>query len=288
MKKLLFIALLIPLGIYAQEDLLQELESTVVVEEQPVTSIFKGVKIVNFESTKLVGKQQLQFIISHRFGTLRDGVDNFFGLDQASARIQFIYGPTDWLNISTSRSGFGKTYDLSAKYRLVQQKENGSPVTIVGFNLINVNTELDADLFPQLTFSDRLGYANQLLISRKFNDWLSLELIPTHFHDNTVQEDGQDNSQFAIGIGGRLKLTKRFALIGDYGAHLNRVDNSVFNNPLALGIEIETGGHVFQLHFSNAQAIFANGFLGQARGDFGDGDIFFGFNLSRAFSLSKK
>ncbi|MCC1483576.1 DUF5777 family beta-barrel protein [Winogradskyella immobilis] len=286
MKKIVLIALLfIPLGLIAQDDLLDELESEVKDEKQVATAVFKGVKIVNFESTKLVGKNQLNFIISHRFGTLRDGVDNFFGLDQASARIQFIYGPTDWLNISASRSGFGKTYDLSAKYRFVQQTEGGSPFTLAGFNIINVNTELDSDLLPNLEFNDRLGYASQLLISRKFNDWLSLELIPTYFHDNTVFEDGQDNSQFALGFGGRFKLSKRFALIADYGLHLNRVDNSVFNNPLAVGVEIETGGHVFQLHFSNSQAIFANGFLGQARGDFGDGDIFFGFNLSRAFSL---
>lgn len=283
---LLLLLFVIPFGLMAQDDdLLNELESEVTNQKKVTTSVFKGVKIVNFESTKLVGKNQLNFIISHRFGSLRDGVDNFFGLDQASARIQFIYGPTDWLNISASRSGFGKTYDLSAKYRFVQQTEGGSPFTLVGFNIINVNTELDSDLLPNLTFNDRLGYASQLLISRKFNDWLSLELIPTYFYDNTVIEDGQDNSQFAIGIGGRLKLTKRFGLIADYGLHLNRVDNSIFNNPLAVGVEIETGGHVFQLHFSNSQAIFANGFLGQARGDFGRGDIFFGFNLSRSFSL---
>lgn len=126
------------------------------------------------------------------------------------------------------------------------------------------------------------------MISRKFNDWLSLQLIPTYFHDNTVVEDGQDNAQFALGIGGRFKFTKRLAFIGDYGIHLNRVDNSVFNNALSLGIEIETGGHVFQIHVSNSQAIFANGFLGQARGDFGDGNIFLGFNISRAFSIGNK
>ena len=287
MKKLLFCLLLIPLSLFAQEedDLLNELEDEVKTTTQAVTAVFKGVKIVNFESTKLVGKKQLQFIISHRFGTLKDGVDNFLGLDQASARIQFIYGPTDWLNISTSRSGFNKTYDLSAKYRLVQQQENGAPVTVAGYNLITVNTDLDKDLFPKLTFSDRLGYTTQVIISRKFSDALSLQISPTYFHENTVFEEGQDNSQFAIGVGGRFKLTKRFALITDYGIHLNRVDNSVFKNPLGVGIEVETGGHVFQIHVSNTQAIFANGFLGQARGDFSEGDIFLGFNLSRAFSL---
>ena len=190
--------------------------------------------------------------------------------------------------MSASRSGFGKVYDVGAKYQLVKQKNNGFPFTIVGHNLINVNTELDRTFLPAIEFTDRLGYANQLLISRKFNSWLSLQLIPTFFHDNTVFEDGQDNSQFSLGLGGRFKLTKRFALVADYGAHLNRVENSVFNNPLAVGVEIETGGHVFQLHLSNTQAVFANGFLGQTRGEFFEGDIFLGFNLSRAFSIGGK
>ena len=288
MKKLIFLLLFLPVIATAQDDLLDELEEGLSDEKQPVSAVFKGIKIVNFESTKLVGDKQLQFIISHRFGDLSDGIDNFIGLDDATARIQFVYGVTDWLNVGVSRSGFNKTYDALVKYRLLRQIEGGSPVTLVGYHLINVNTDFDSDLFPNLTFNDRLGYANQILISRKFNDWLSLQLIPTYFHDNTVVEDGQDNAQFALGIGGRFKFTKRLAFIGDYGIHLNRVDNSVFNNALSLGIEIETGGHVFQIHVSNSQAIFANGFLGQARGDFGDGNIFLGFNISRAFSIGNK
>lgn len=285
MKKFVFLLLFVPILTLAQDDLLNELEQDVPDTPQPVSSVFKGIKIVNFESTKLVGDHQLQFIISHRFGDLSDGIDNFIGLDDATARIQFVYGVTDWLNVGISRSGFNKTYDGAIKYRFLRQTEGGSPVTLVGYHLLTINTDLDADLFPELTFSDRLGYANQLLISRKFNDWLSLQVMPTYFHDNTVIEDGQDNSQFALGIGGRFKFTKRLAFIGDYGIHLNRVNNSVFNNSLALGIEIETGGHVFQLHVSNSRAIFANGFLGQARGDFGDGNVFLGFNISRAFGL---
>lgn len=288
MKKLVFLLLFLPVIAIAQDDLLGELEQEVPDEKQPVSSVFKGIKIVNLESTKLVGEKQLQFIISHRFGDLSDGIDNFIGLDDATARIQFVYGVTDWLNVGVSRSGFNKTYDALVKYRLVRQKEGGSPVNVVGYNLLTINTNLDSDLLPGLTFADRLGYATQVLVSRKFNDWLSLQLSPTYFHDNTVIEDGQDNSQFALGIGGRFKFTKRLAFIGDYGIHLNRVSGSDFNNALSLGLEIETGGHVFQLHVSNSQAIFANGFLGQARGDFGEGNIFLGFNISRAFSLGTK
>lgn len=279
------ICLLIFSTVVAQDDLLDELDSEISVENTKENAIFKGVKIINLESTKLVGKNQLDFVISHRFGTLADGVDNFLGLDQASVRIQFIYGVTDWLNVSTSRSGFNKTYDLAVKYRLVGQEKNGFPLTIVGYNIANVNTDLDSDLLPQLEFADRFGYANQVLVSRKFNSWLSLEVAPTFLFDNTVVEDDQDNAQFALGLGARFKLNKRFAIIADYGVHLNRVSNSQFQNPLAVGVEIETGGHVFQLHLSNSQAIFENGFFNQSRGDFSSGDIFFGFNLARSFQL---
>ena len=288
LKLSVFLLLLLPAVVLAQDDLLNELENEVSSEKEAVSAVFKGVKIINFESTKLIGKNQLYFVIAHRFGSLKDGVDNFFGLDDASVRIQLIYAPSEWLNLGASRSGFNQTFDLSAKYSLLQQKKDGFPFNVVGYHLINVNTNLDKDLFPQLTFTDRLGYAHQLLLSRKFNNWLSLEVAPTYFHDNTVLEDGQDNSQYVLGFGGRFKLTKRFALLADYGYHLNRVDNSDFNNAMALGIEIETGGHVFQLHVSNSQAIYENGFLGQARGDFADGSVFLGFNISRAFSLKKK
>lgn len=285
MNKILLLLCFLPCFLYAQDDLLSELESETVRDTSYATAAFKAVKIVNFESTKLVGKEQLYFVIAHRFGSIKNGVDDLFGLDQASTRIQFVYGVNEWLNVGFSRSKFQKTYDFSAKYRLLRQREGGSPVTVVGYNLINVSTNLDKELLPNLEFNDRLGYATQLLVSRKFSDAFSLELIPTYFHDNFVNNDLQDNAQFAMGIGGRMKLTKRFSLNVDYGFHLNRADNSSFKNPLSIGVDIETGGHVFQLHFTNAQAAFENGFLGQASGDWSEGVIFFGFNLSRTFNF---
>ena len=123
----------------------------------------------------------------------------------------------------------------------------------------------------------------QFLIARKLSKKVSLELAPTFFHDNFVLDNNQDNSQFALGFGGRYKLGKRWSLNADYGLHLNRSSTSPFRNPLSIGIDLETGGHVFQMHFSNAQAMNTNGFLGQATGDWSDGDVYFGFNLSRVF-----
>ncbi|WP_417871888.1 DUF5777 family beta-barrel protein [Winogradskyella sp.] len=264
------------------DDLLSEID-TDSIGDQYATAAFKGLKIVNFESTKLVAKKELTFIVSHRFGSIENGFDSFFGLDDAVTRLNFVYGITDGINIGVSRSSFQKIYEASAKYRLVRQKENGFPFTIVAYNSILINTALEKENLPKLEFRDRLGYTAQLLISKKVSSKLSLEVAPTFFHDNFVAYDEQHNSQYAIGFGGRQKLGKRWSINLDYGWHLNRADGSPFKNPLSIGFDLETGGHVFQMHFSNAQAMNTNGFLGQATGDWSDGNIYFGFNLSRVF-----
>lgn len=284
MKRALLLLLIIPSLLIAQDDLLEELESE--VKEDPVVeSTFKGLKIVNFESTKLVNKKNLFFVVSHRFGSVENGVDDFFGLDQAVTQLKFIYGISDAVNIGIARSSFQKTYGGHLKYRLLRQKKNGSPFTVAGYHLVTINTGLEKDLLPKLEFSNRLSYVHQVLISSKVNKNLSLELIPSYLHENYVRFDDQDNSQFIVGMGGRYKLTKRFSLNIDYGVHLNRSETSLFKNPLSIGVDIETGGHIFQLHFTNAQPMFENGFLGQATGDWGEGNFFFGFNLSRVFNF---
>ena len=283
MKNVLILFFLLPAIIYSQEDLLAEIDTDSVVNQE-ANAVFKALKIVNFESTKLISKKQFVFMVAHRFGSIENGFDSFFGLDDAVTRLNFIYGISDGINISASRSSFQKIYETSIKYRLLNQKENGFPFTIVGYNSLLINTALEKDNLPKLEFKHRLGYTAQVLISRKVNTNLSLELAPTFFHDNYVAINDQDNSQYALGLGGRYKLGKRWSLNMDYGWHLNRSSDSPFKNPLSIGVDLETGGHVFQMHFTNAQAMNTNGFLGQATGDWGDGDIYFGFNLTRVFN----
>ena len=134
-----------------------------------------------------------------------------------------------------------------------------------------------------MKFADRMIYVSQLLISRKISKKLSLELAPTYFHENFVVNDLQDNSQYAIGMGGRFKLTNRLSVNVDYATHLNRTATSTFVDPLSIGVDLETGGHVFQMHLSNSQGIHEAGFLGNTTGDWNKGQIFFGFNLLRVF-----
>lgn len=280
MKKMLLLPLLIcSLHCIAQDDLLSEIDTTVVAPNGE--SAFKALKIVNLESTKLAAKKDFYFIVAHRFGSVKDDFEGFFGLDNANTQLKFLYGLTDWLTISAARSE--QAYDFSVKYRLLQQQADKSAFSIVMFNSIASNNTLDKSLYPNMEFSDRLSYVTQLLISRKFSEKLSFEVAPTFFHENFVIDDNQDNSQFAVGLGGRYKLTKRWSLNLDYAAHLNRASTSPFKNPLSIGVDLETGGHVFQMHFTSSQQIHEAGFLGNTTGDWTTGDIFFGFNLLRVF-----
>lgn len=282
MKRLIWFFLILPIVSLGQDDLLAEIDQEV-PDTSEVTAVFKGLKIVNFESTKLVNKNQFTFIVAHRFGSISDGFDTFFGLDDAVTRLNFVFGISDGLNISISRSSFQKIYQAAAKYRLLKQKENGLPISVVGFNEIFINTSYEKTNLPNLEFKHRISYAAQLLISRKFSEMLSFELAPTFFHENYVPNPDQDNSQIALGLGGRYKLGPRWSLNIDYGWHFNRASNSPFVNPLSIGVDLETGGHVFQMHLTNAQPMNTIGYLGQATGDWGDGRIYFGFNLSRNF-----
>ncbi len=282
----------VPLLMNAQDDLLSEIDTT--ATNETVASAFKSLKIVNLESTKLAAKGDFYFIVAHRFGFIDKGFDDFFGLDNANTQLKFLYGVNDWLTVHIGRSGFQETYDLAAKYRLYAQKENGFPVTVVGFNSVAINSELKEEDFPKLQFENRLSYVAQVLISRKFSEKLSLEIAPSVFHENTLRDllddnnalilpNPQDNTQFAIGLGGRYKLTNRWSVNVDYAAHLNRSSQSNYKNPLSIGVDLETGGHVFQMHFTNAQAMHETGYLGQTVGDWSDGKIAFGFNLVRVF-----
>lgn len=291
MRKTL-LALLFPICAFAQDDLLSEIDSVKV--DAKIESAFKSMKIVNIESTKLAAKGDFYFIVAHRFDYVNHGFDDFFGMDNANTQLKFLYGVKDWLTVHVARSGFQETYDMGVKYRLQSQEKNGFPVAIVGFNSIAINSEMKEEDYPKMKFSNRLSYVTQVLISRKFNDKLSLELAPTYFHENTVRdildENGdailpnpQDNSQFAIGVGGRYKFAKRWSVNMDYAAHLNRASQSIYRNPLSIGVDLETGGHVFQMHFTNSRAMHESGYLGQTTGDWGEGEISFGFNLVRVF-----
>lgn len=279
MKKITLL-LLLPFTMFAQEDLLKDVDSAS-TQKSKVESAFKALKIVNIESTKLASKGDLYFIVAHRFGSVKDGFEGAYGLDNAVTQLKFVYGLTDWLTISGARSE--PAYDFSGKFLLKSQETNGFPLAIAAFTSLAFNNTLKENVYPKMKFEDRLIYVAQLLVSRKVNNNLSLEVAPTFFHENFVTDDNQDNSQYAVGVGGRYKFAKRWSVNVDYAAHLNRSSTSPYKDPLSIGVDLDTGGHVFQMHFSSSQGIHEAGFLGNTTGDWGKGDIFFGFNLLRVF-----
>lgn len=264
---------------YSQDDLLKSLDSTQVVDTYS-TATFKALQLVTLQTTKMAGKKEFYFVVSHRFGSVKDGFDSFFGLDNATTKLGGIYGVTDWLSVSLSRHTLNKMYETGLKYRMARQSDN-FPVDIVGYSVADINTFLEKEQYPRLEFKDRMTYVQQLLISRKIGQKLSLELVPSFIHKNLYNPDIERDNQFSFGGGGRYKITKRLSVNLEYMHNFDKPE--FYKNPLSVGLDVETGGHVFQLIFTNSQSMSESGYLTNASGDWGKGDFFFGFNLYRVF-----
>ena len=213
------------------------------------------------------------------------GFDELFGLDQSNIRFALEYGVTDNLTIGAGRSSFEKTYDSFLKYSLVKQRkgEESFPVAISLFGSVAVKTIKDYDPADKRTFAESLSYVGQVLIARKFNEFFSMQVTPTYIHRNTVSIPADPHDIFALGFGSRIKLSKRVSLNGEYYLAFDESTSIDARNSLAFGVDIETGGHVFQLILSNAITMIEKSFIAENTGNFFGGDIHFGFNISRTF-----
>lgn len=270
-----------------EEDLLSLLDE----EERTnyVTASFKTTRVVNMHSLENTGAGVFDFKISHRFGMVNQGFYDLFGLDNATIRIGGDYGITDQLMVGIGRSSFEKTYDGFLKYKFLRQStgKKKMPITAALFASAAVKTLKQTNPDREDVFSHRLYYTAQLLIGRKFNDRLTLQLTPTFVHRNLVETSVEENDVYALGIAGRVKLTKRITLNAEYIYVLPNQLADDFYNSLSIGFDIETGGHVFQVHFTNSTSMVEKGFVTETVGNWGDGDIHFGFNISRVFTLGK-
>lgn len=269
---------------FAQDDLLSQLD--VKSDVKDITpAAFKGLQICNMQSTKLPVKGEFYFLVSHRFGDLTNGMNNFFGLDGALTKLGGIYGVTNWLSVGLSRQTYQKTYELAAKYKLANQMTDGFPVTIVGYNTMDIRSDLKTDLYPDLKANDRFAYTTQLIISRKFSEDFSFQVAPIFVHKNLFDELSDQKNTYLLGTGARYKLSKRLSVNLDYAARLNLPEayDFTYHNPISLGLDIETGGHVFQLVFSNSQTMNEVAYFTTASGIKVGKGIFFGFNMYRVF-----
>jgi hypothetical protein len=309
---LLGAALMLSMSSFAQDDLLD------LVKEDPkdepskkVYATFKTTKIVSAQTIETVKKRNMDFRVTHRFGNiynsgtpnaLNDAAHQYFGLDNATdIRISFDYGITDKLTIGIGRSKFREMYDGLVKWRfLTQSEDNKVPVSLcfygdLGYTSMTTDNLYAGTIRPETKEAHRVQYCSQLLVARKFNSWFSLQLMPTYTHRNFIKQqlnvsNGKEdmNGLFSLGVGGRVKLSKRFAVVADYFYNFSEFqkNNPVgYYNPLGVGIEIETGGHVFHVNYTNGAAILESSFLTSTQDTWTKGQIKLGFNISRWFAL---
>jgi hypothetical protein len=234
-------------------------------------------------------RRELEFIFAHRFGRINDGIYELFGLDQAYVRIGLEYGITDRFSSGFGRNSVDKTMDTYLRYKVFRQTTGkGMPVSVTAFGNVAVKTspkKLDAGF--DITLQDRLSYTGQLQIARKISSSLSLQLMPSIVHKNTVDQSIEDNDQFALGIGGKVKVSKSVSLNSEYYYRFNVPDGNPYYNSLGFGVGIETGGHVFHLVLTNTRGLTERAFLTETAGDFFGGDIHMGFNVTRTFQFKQ-
>jgi Membrane bound beta barrel domain (DUF5777) len=251
------------------------------------TAIFKSTRLVNGQSIENVGAGILDFRINHRFGTINTGAYNLWGLDQATMRMALDYGITPKLMVGIGRSTYLKQYDGFLKYRILRQSTGkiNMPLSISYNGGMIWRTADDNNTGIDYYYTDRFSYYHQFIVARKFNDYFSLQIVPTVVHYNNVPLTTDPNDMYSIGFGSRVRISKRVNITTEYYYQLQK--NNGFNNSLSLGVDIETGGHVFQLHFTNSTGMTERTFINETKGTWGNGDIHFGFNISRVFTIKK-
>ncbi len=288
---LMLICLALSQSLFAQEKSLIDELGKDSSEIEYATNAFKSTRVVNSQSMEMLGQGVLDFRILHRFGKMSGGAYEFFGLDNAVMRMGFDYGILPNLMVGIGRSTSKKELDGFLKYRLLWQSSGAKnmPVSVLGvsgFTYNGLNEPFGAGV--DASFERRLSYYQQVIIGRKFSDNFSLQLTPTYLHRNIVQNSLYAHDMFALGLGGRFKVSQRIAIVWDYTHAFNRFPDDPVADPLTLGVDIETGGHVFQLHFSNALGMNERAFITDNNGNWGKGDIQFGFNMSRVFQVYNK
>lgn len=294
MKHLTLLTLLFfSLNITAQEDLMNLLNEETAADEKKkidyTTATFKSTRIINSHSIENPGKGVMQFIIHHRFGQINEGWRELFGLDNANIRLGFEYGINDWVAVGFGRSSNKKLYDFFAKAKVLRQSTGriNMPLSVDVVSTVGVNTEktTSENRKGEMTLVRRMNFAHQLLIARKFHEYFSFQLMPTWVHRNLVPKRTDDNDVFAIGAGTAIKLTRSVRLTGEYHYVLSKETANQFINPVSIGIDIETGGHVFQLMLTNSRAVVDNIVIPETSGSWRNGDIHFGFNVNRVFTI---
>lgn len=295
-KPITFLVLIMSSVLQAQDvdSLMQSL--THVVEVYPVESTFKSPKLVLLQTNETQKRLNLTFWIAHRFGDIggeSGGIRSLYGLDAATdIHFGFDYGITDDFTLGIGRSRFNEAYNLQAKYRLIRQVVGSMPVSVTVYGQSSWITRREFFENEFENEGERISHFLQVILAKKFSSSFSMMLNPGYLLGHNAQDPGDKENFFVLGIGGRMKLTKRLSLIADY-TWVNDLDrpgdlDGAYTNPLGVGLEIETGGHVFSLNFQNSKYITENNFIPNTRESWSDGEVRFGFSISRNFYLGSK
>ncbi|HKL66438.1 MAG TPA: DUF5777 family beta-barrel protein [Bacteroidales bacterium] len=269
------------------QSLLDSLQSVTPGQESESLQLFKGSLIHNGQSTAQAFPGELKLNIQHRFGNISNGLYDLFGLDVATMRFGFEYGFNDWLSASVGRSTYEKTYDAGIEASLLKQNNTGNkPLDINVFFQVSGNTlrNIYPDEYDNL--SGRLAYSGQLLVGRKIGI-LSLMLSPSFVYNSYDYRIADSFMYYALGSGGSIRINEKVSVTAEY--YYSFTDTPFTNyNPLSIGVDLDTGGHLFQLIFSNSTGMFNKSMLVNNTGRWLDGNIYFGFNLIRTFYLTSK
>ncbi|MCC6726932.1 MAG: hypothetical protein IT258_20690 [Saprospiraceae bacterium] len=294
MKKILTLTLCLSVLLFratAQDDMLSALGDPEAVHG-PVYATFKGTRLINFHTLEVPGERTLDFRIAHRFGNFNTKGYNFWGLDGgASIRLSLEYSYDGRLALGIGRSNVDKTFDGFAKYRLLRQSDDSKPpVSVTLFSGIYATSLKDADdgllnVDKYGNFSSRLSYCHQIIVGRKFNDEFSLQIAPTLVHHNLADDLGDKNDVIIVAAAARYKLTQRLAITAEYGWRANDYAKQEYYDSFGVGIDIETGGHVFQMHLTNSFGLTENQFYSRTADSWGSKGFRLGFNISRVFTI---
>lgn len=293
--------LMFSFALCAQDDLMDMLEEETPEENEVVFATWKTMKLVNLHSTEMVKKNALDFRVTHRFGNMGTpsggGPHNLYGLDNsADIRISFDYGITENLQVGVGRSKYNELIDASIKYKILSQKEKKVPLSIAAYANSGITPEQDVN-GRYKDWQNRLSYVLQVIFARKFSDRISFEVTPILTHRNSVDRvaDGEgtiltdENTLMSLGFGGRFMFTKRMGLIIDYVHTFSEFRDNYkpqnFYDPLGVGLEIETGGHVFHITLTNAAGIMENNYIPETTDSWENGGMKLGFNISRTFQF---
>jgi hypothetical protein len=293
-KQLSILVLMLISGhiLIAQEvDLNKELEEEKVQEKkQYIENTFQSTRIINGHTVETLKKGMMDFRIAHRFGTLNGGFYELFGLDNASMRMSFDFGLAPNLTVGVGRSTYLKQYDGFIKYKFLRQSKGDKtmPISAALISSLMITSLKWQDPSRDNLFSSRVQYAHQLLIARKFSEGTAFQLMPTMVHYNLVTKATDPNDLFALGFGGRQRISKMVSINAEYYYLFPGSSFEGTTNSFSVGFDIETAGHVFQLHFTNSRGMTERTFITETAGSWGKGNILFGFNISRMFNLQKK